>query len=166
MREGVVLAFVFRINDSAVHEDEIHVAGRENLPIVEFTLWREGKGVHGCFLPVVGTQPCLDEVFCLREGCRVFPFAARIPGNDDALLRDEASHVVDVSVGVVAVEAAGKHEQALEPEHFADCLDDFGQVFGLVAVLAHEAVERRDAEAVAVESPATPVPLKLSVLSQ
>lgn len=49
------------------------------------------------------------------------------------------------------METARENQEGFQPENLAEGLDDFAQVCDFVAVLAHEAVESGDAEAIAVD---------------
>ena len=56
-----------------------------------------------------------------------------------------------MSVGVVAVEAVGEHQHVAQAECLAESLHDLVYVLGRIAVLARQAIERRDSEAVTVD---------------
>ena len=69
----------------------------------------------------------------------------------DAVLRHETRHIVDVSVGVVAVQTVGEHQHVAEPEGLAKRLDNLPDFLRVITVLARQAIQRSNAEAVTID---------------
>ena len=69
----------------------------------------------------------------------------------NAILSHKASHVVDMSVSMISVQTVGEHQHITEAEGLAKSLDDILNVLRIIAVLARQAIQRGNAQAVAID---------------
>ena len=120
----IVRALVFREDEASVYVDVVHVRCRENLSVIEHALRRKREGIDlGGF--VMFLEPAFDELLGFGQYRVVGGALVVRHAHDDSVFSEQACHVIDVAVRVVAVQSVREHEHFLEAEGFAEGLHDF-----------------------------------------
>ena len=147
----IIRRLVLRENQRAIHINEVHVAGRQNLPVVELALRRQRQRIHLGLITVMTLEPGFYQILRFSQNDVVRRTLVRSFAHHDAILSHKTSHVIDMAVRMVAMQSVGENQHVAETESLAKGLDHLLDVFRVVAVLACQAIQRGNAEAVAVD---------------
>jgi hypothetical protein len=124
---GIVLAAIDRKEDGGVRDVEICVAGGEALALAFHAGWH-GERENMERLAARESHD-VESVEVALEGLEIRVVLVFFDGGDDGGRADEAGDVIDMAVGIVALDAVAEPEDGFHPECVAEFFFDGGAIF-------------------------------------